>query len=53
MDLKWAKRIADLPPYLFAEIDAKKSEMRAKGMDIIDLASATLTYLRLSTLSMH
>jgi LL-diaminopimelate aminotransferase len=38
MDLKWAKRIADLPPYLFAEIDAKKSEMRAKGVDIIDLS---------------
>ena len=37
MDLKWAKRIADLPPYLFAEIDAKKNEMRAKGMEIIDL----------------
>ncbi len=37
MDVKWAKRIADLPPYLFAEIDAKKTEMRAKGMDIIDL----------------
>jgi LL-diaminopimelate aminotransferase len=37
MDLKWAKRIADLPPYLFAEIDAKKKEIRAKGVDIIDL----------------
>ncbi len=37
MDLKWAKRIAGLPPYLFAEIDAKKNEMRAKGMEIIDL----------------
>lgn len=37
MVVKWAKRIADLPPYLFAEIDAKKTEMRTKGMDIIDL----------------
>ncbi|MEQ9619292.1 MAG: LL-diaminopimelate aminotransferase [Deltaproteobacteria bacterium] len=37
MDVKWAKRIAELPPYLFAEIDAKKNEMRAKGVDIIDL----------------
>ncbi len=37
MDVMWAKRIADLPPYLFAEIDAKKNEMRAKGMEIIDL----------------
>ncbi len=37
MDVKWAKRIADLPPYLFAEIDAKKNEMKAKGVDVIDL----------------
>lgn len=37
MEVMWAKRIADLPPYLFAEIDAKKNEMRAKGMEIIDL----------------
>ena len=27
MDVMWAKRIADLPPYLFAEIDAKKNEI--------------------------
>jgi len=37
MDVKWAKRIADLPPYLFAEIDKKKNEMEAKGVDVIDL----------------
>jgi len=37
MIIKWAKRIEDLPPYLFAEIDAKKQEMKARGMDIIDL----------------
>src|SRR3989337_2265599 len=37
MVIKWAKRIEDLPPYLFAEIDAKKQEMRAKGVDLIDL----------------
>jgi len=37
MDVKWAKRIADLPPYLFAEIDEKKNEMKAKGVDVIDL----------------
>lgn len=37
MDVKWAKRIAELPPYLFAEIDAKKSEMEKKGVDVIDL----------------
>jgi len=37
MEIKWAKRIEELPPYLFAEIDAKKQEMKAKGVDIIDL----------------
>jgi LL-diaminopimelate aminotransferase len=37
MSVKWAKRIEDLPPYLFAEIDAKKQEMKGKGVDIIDL----------------
>jgi LL-diaminopimelate aminotransferase len=37
MGIKWAQRIEDLPPYLFAEIDKKKQEMRAKGVDLIDL----------------
>ena len=37
MDVKWASRIAELPPYLFAEIDAKKNEMIDKGVDVIDL----------------
>lgn len=32
-----AKRLQDLPPYLFAEIDKKKAELRAKGMDLISL----------------
>ncbi|MGA7105307.1 MAG: LL-diaminopimelate aminotransferase [Candidatus Deferrimicrobiaceae bacterium] len=30
-------RIQDLPPYLFAELDQKKEEVRARGVDIIDL----------------
>jgi len=34
---KPAKRLAQLPPYLFAEIDRVKNEVKAKGMDIIDL----------------
>ena len=34
---KRANRITQLPPYLFAEIDRKKAEIRAKGVDIIDL----------------
>jgi len=32
-----ADRLNKLPPYLFKEIDRKKAEMRAKGVDIIDL----------------
>ncbi len=32
-----AERIKQLPPYLFKEIDQKKKEMTAKGVDIIDL----------------
>jgi LL-diaminopimelate aminotransferase len=32
-----AKRLRRLPPYLFKEIDRKKAEAKAKGVDIIDL----------------
>ncbi|MFA5875614.1 MAG: LL-diaminopimelate aminotransferase [Candidatus Margulisiibacteriota bacterium] len=34
--MKLAKRIANVPPYLFAEIDKKKAALQAKGADIID-----------------
>ena len=37
MRIKKAKRIEELPPYLFAEIDRKKREMAKSGVDIIDL----------------
>ena len=37
MEIKWAKRIEELPPYLFAEIDRKKDELVRKGVDVIDL----------------
>ena len=37
MQIEKAKRIDQIPPYLFAEIDKKKEEMRQKGMDLIDL----------------
>ena len=37
MEIKWAKRIEELPPYLFAEIDRKKDELVEKGVDVIDL----------------
>jgi len=32
-----AERLKRLPPYLFKEIDRQKDEVRAKGVDIIDL----------------
>jgi LL-diaminopimelate aminotransferase len=32
-----AKRINELPPYLFAEIDQRKREALARGVDLIDL----------------
>jgi LL-diaminopimelate aminotransferase len=36
-NFKPARRLAQLPPYLFAEIDRVKNEVKAKGADIIDL----------------
>jgi LL-diaminopimelate aminotransferase len=35
--MRKAKRISDVPPYLFARIDKKRDEMRANGVDVIDL----------------
>ena len=32
-----AERLKSLPPYLFKEIDRKKEEVMAKGVDIINL----------------
>lgn len=32
-----ADRLKQLPPYLFAELDRKKAEVAARGVDIIDL----------------
>ena len=32
-----AERLKRLPPYLFAEIDKKKREARARGADLIDM----------------
>ena len=37
MKIKFAPRLDKLPPYLFAEINAKKSSLMAQGKDIIDL----------------
>ncbi len=35
--MRTAQRIANLPPYLFAEIDRKKAAKMAKGIDVISL----------------
>jgi LL-diaminopimelate aminotransferase len=37
MKIELANRIRELPPYLFAQIDALKQEQRKKGRDLIDL----------------
>ena len=37
MEIRWSDRIKNLPPYLFAEIDAKKDKLIEKGIDVIDL----------------
>ncbi len=37
MDIVQAQRLKQLPPYLFAQIDRMKQDMKAKGVDIIDL----------------
>lgn len=37
LTIKKAKRINDLPPYLFAEIDRRKREALSRGVDLIDL----------------
>ncbi len=37
MKIELAQRIRQLPPYLFADIDRKKAELRRQGKDLIDL----------------
>jgi LL-diaminopimelate aminotransferase len=37
ISVELAKRLDGLPPYLFAEIDKVKDEMRGKGVDLISL----------------
>ena len=37
LKIEKAERLKRLPPYLFKEIDRHKEEVRAKGVDIIDL----------------
>ncbi len=37
MEIKLSKRLQELPPYLFVEIDKAKRKARSEGRDIIDL----------------
>lgn len=37
MDFRFSDRLGALPPYLFLELDRKKADARAKGVDVIDL----------------
>ncbi len=37
ISIKKSKRISNLPPYLFAEIDRRKREALMRGVDLIDL----------------
>jgi len=38
MDFKFARRVQQLPPYLFVEISRKIAEKRAKGIDVVSFA---------------
>lgn len=37
LKIEKAERLKHLPPYLFAELDRKKEEVRARGVDVIDI----------------
>jgi LL-diaminopimelate aminotransferase len=37
LKIQQAERVRQIPPYLFAEIDKKKAELRGRGVDLIDL----------------
>lgn len=37
LKIEKAERLKQLPPYLFAELDRKKEEVRAQGVDVIDI----------------
>ena len=37
MNIQPSQRVSALPPYLFAEVDRKKRELKAQGKDVIDL----------------
>ena len=37
MTFKKSDRLQQLPPYLFVDLDRKKTEVQAKGVDVIDL----------------
>lgn len=42
--MQFAKRLNKIPPYLFTEINRKRQEMMAKGVDIINLGAGDPDY---------
>jgi len=36
-EVRASERLNSLPPYLFADLDRKKAEVAARGLDLIDL----------------
>ena len=42
MAIEWSDRIKSLPPYLFAEIDAKKDNIRSNGVNLLILAGISI-----------
>ena len=41
--MKIAKRVENLPPYLFVEISKRIAEKKAKGEEVISFGSSTFT----------
>jgi len=44
-EIRFADRISNLPPYLFAELDKLRDRKRAEGVDVISLGIGTPTFL--------
>ena len=36
--MRSARRMQSIPPYLFADLDRKRAALRAKGVDVINIA---------------
>jgi len=36
--MELARRMRSIPPYLFADLDRKRAALRARGVDVINIA---------------